>query len=312
MNKWLPSRKLVLFFGTLTLIIVGFFLISNFKNNKISYKTNNKEINSLVKYVFLNQSDKDTDGDGLKDWEENLWRTDINNKDTDGDGLSDGDEVKEGRNPLVKGPNDYIDKESFKKNFYKEDGNETANLGKELISEYLSLKDFGYINDKNKGEIIDYMVKDKLNEIEKEQEKIKNYTLDDLNIIEKNDSVSLNNYLEEIKKILEEEGKDIPNSLAIVKDSLEKKDKEILNELNKNILMSENIIKRFLEIETPSNLKNEHLELINLVSKIENEVKSMKVIFEDPIKSMLNIKNYQENTINLIKKFQEINLKAKK
>jgi hypothetical protein len=36
----------------------------------------------------------DSDADGLKDWEESLWRMDLNNKDTDGDGIGDLAEVQ--------------------------------------------------------------------------------------------------------------------------------------------------------------------------------------------------------------------------
>ena len=36
---------------------------------------------------------RDTDGDGLLDWEESLWDTDPNNKDTNGDGVSDSVEI---------------------------------------------------------------------------------------------------------------------------------------------------------------------------------------------------------------------------
>ena len=47
---------------------------------------------------------KDTDGDGLSDYEEKyLYGTDPKNPDTDRDGLKDGDEVKRGRNPLGPG-----------------------------------------------------------------------------------------------------------------------------------------------------------------------------------------------------------------
>lgn len=49
---------------------------------------------------------KDSDGDGLKDWEEAIWRTDIANPDTDGDGTPDGEEVEKNRDPRIAGPND--------------------------------------------------------------------------------------------------------------------------------------------------------------------------------------------------------------
>lgn len=50
----------------------------------------------------------DTDNDGLKDWEEELYKTNPNNPDTDADGYLDGEEVNSGHNPLVKAPGDEI------------------------------------------------------------------------------------------------------------------------------------------------------------------------------------------------------------
>jgi hypothetical protein len=45
----------------------------------------------LASYVV-----KDTDSDGLPDWQETLYGTDVNKADTDGDGISDGEAVKRG------------------------------------------------------------------------------------------------------------------------------------------------------------------------------------------------------------------------
>lgn len=45
----------------------------------------------------------DTDSDGLLDFEEEEFGTDINNPDTDGDGFWDGEEVRQGYNPLGSG-----------------------------------------------------------------------------------------------------------------------------------------------------------------------------------------------------------------
>ena len=48
----------------------------------------------------------DSDHDGLKDWEEEIYQTDPAKQDTDGDGTPDGDEVAANRDPVVAGPND--------------------------------------------------------------------------------------------------------------------------------------------------------------------------------------------------------------
>lgn len=50
----------------------------------------------------------DTDGDGLRDWEEDLWGTQKNNTDSDSDGVSDGDEVTASTDPRVFGPQKLI------------------------------------------------------------------------------------------------------------------------------------------------------------------------------------------------------------
>ena len=52
---------------------------------------------------FYLQTGTDGDGDGLLDWEERLWQSQVNQVDSDGDGTNDGAEVKQGRNPILAG-----------------------------------------------------------------------------------------------------------------------------------------------------------------------------------------------------------------
>jgi len=56
--------------------------------------------------TVIESQNKDSDNDGLKDWQEDLFQTDKNNPDTDADGYLDGEEVDSGHNPLVKSPGD--------------------------------------------------------------------------------------------------------------------------------------------------------------------------------------------------------------
>lgn len=51
---------------------------------------------------------RDSDEDGLKDWEEIFYKTDPQNPDTDGDGTLDGVEIAKNRDPLKAGPDDKL------------------------------------------------------------------------------------------------------------------------------------------------------------------------------------------------------------
>ena len=91
------------FIGALLIIIAAF----------IAYRSANTDANDMLavnipnlQKIVAETASIDTDEDGLKDWEETLFKTDPKNSDTDGDGTSDGDEIDQKRNPLVQGPDD--------------------------------------------------------------------------------------------------------------------------------------------------------------------------------------------------------------
>lgn len=78
---------------------------------------------------------RDSDGDGLKDWEESIYGTDPLNPDTDGDGYLDGEEIYSGHDPLIPanapGGDAYVKFAS--KNRKKGEKPENANLTQGLV-----------------------------------------------------------------------------------------------------------------------------------------------------------------------------------
>ncbi|KKT19005.1 MAG: Thrombospondin type 3 repeat superfamily protein [Parcubacteria group bacterium GW2011_GWB1_43_8] len=109
---YLPNKKILFLLFFILLIFVGWFYFSDYKNKQAEYVAYKEKSPLVVAMDQTSQLDKDSDGDGLKDWEELLWKTDSNKADTDGDGTNDNEEITLNRNPLKAGPNDKIsDKE---------------------------------------------------------------------------------------------------------------------------------------------------------------------------------------------------------
>ncbi|MBI4709343.1 MAG: hypothetical protein HY764_04030 [Candidatus Portnoybacteria bacterium] len=104
----LENRKKSIFAAGVILLILllvfGSFFYAEGKFNPINlFKKIGKgtaSVTSAIKDKF-----KDSDNDGLRDWEEAKYGTDINNQDSDGDGYLDGEEVASGYNPMQKGSN---------------------------------------------------------------------------------------------------------------------------------------------------------------------------------------------------------------
>jgi len=101
-KEFLKKYAVYIFYFSVIFLLI-FFIYRNFSVTKEFEK--NAEIAKNIKKqkVLEKKEQKDTDGDGLKDWQEVLYRTDPELADSDGDGISDGDEVKNGTDPAKYG-----------------------------------------------------------------------------------------------------------------------------------------------------------------------------------------------------------------
>jgi len=105
------SRKTIFIALAAIVVVGGAVAYIEFKNNADVYESQSPSGLTAVERQIIT---RDADEDGLADWEEVLWKTNIKNADTDGDGANDAEEIKANRNPLVKGPDDKLDSATIK------------------------------------------------------------------------------------------------------------------------------------------------------------------------------------------------------
>ncbi|MEK9166408.1 MAG: hypothetical protein AAB846_01610 [Patescibacteria group bacterium] len=229
----------------------------------------------------------DTDKDGLKDWEETLWKTDPKSPDTDGDGAPDGEEVRAGRNPSVKGPNDVHDgappqignaagKESGEGNLTDAFTQALSNtIGPRVAQGVpLSADDISgikkYLPDKNK-------ILGQVPEI----------TSADLVIAGENDPASVKKYFASVYAVYEKTVVPLKeDDLQILMEYLRQNKPEELNKIDNILHQLDLSIAGIKKIPVPAGYENYTVKEVNYAAKTKRAVEIIRHADTDPISAM--------------------------
>lgn len=150
----------------------------------------------------------DRDNDGLKDWEESIFKTDPDKPDTDGDGTIDGEEITQNRDPLVAGPLD----PAVSSNAASEEGNKYAvlrgmaeqdNLTKLISNQVLKETGLGGLLNPKNAQQISGRILAMIDELKKHGPKFSESTIPDEMIIvaDAQDTQHIKNYFNAIAAI---------------------------------------------------------------------------------------------------------------
>lgn len=246
---------------------------------------------------FATEAEKDSDNDGLRDWEEGLWKTELENPDSDGDGTPDGEEVRNKRNPTKAGPDDIYKsiEESPLGDVAKEMEAEksltlTDIFARDFMSGYFALKDAGQYTDETRDKFIKTLFASIDNAPTKE------YTLADLNITQKSDRETLRQYGNTLGEIALKyrrlaEGKE----LRIVDSAVKQENPEKLAELAPILTEYESFIESYRTMPVPLVVYEIHLELLNINAAVKDAIVAMSRLFDDPMGGTAGLSTYRKS-----------------
>lgn len=298
---YLPSKNFVKIVGSFLVILgLGYLVLFLWNKNLVGNPAQSSPQTNIV--AGEAETSKDTDNDGLLDWEEALWRTNPEITDTDGDDTNDGDETKNGRDPKLAGicnEKTCTDKlqspeEPTKNKSSEEPGTFTAKIAQEFGKNYFAGK--GIVG----GEALSAQTQQSLaNSITLGIEQgVAAYQ----NVFKKEDIkisklLSPKIYLDNLGGAFSKNFKNIKTSEIDIINFV------ISGNYFENVKLFDPLIEAyknmtlFLQKETvPEKYTDLHLEVLNIMQNTLFAVRSMKNIEEDPAKAIVGIRLYQKET----------------
>jgi len=296
----LKNKRILWALFAVVFVVLLFLIKNNFFREKSQEE---KAEEAFAKETLLNLVNKDTDGDKILDWEENLWGTNPIKEDTDDDGKKDDVEIAEmKKNNGVGGENG-------------ESGqalSQTDKFSQELFATVATLSQAGEIDQETIDKLSDSLA------VQIASSPIRKvYAMKEINVL-------LDNSVEAIKKYdkattdLSKKYQFDANSISILAESIingEEIDAEKLTKLDPIIKEGKQMINELIRIPVPSEFADLHLKLTNAFERLVENLSDIRKFENDVMPALSAVSQYENNSIALeeaIKKLNELFVKKLK
>ena len=235
--------------------------------------------------------DIDSDSDGLKDWEETLWKLDPHNPDTDGDGIPDAEEVKKKITEIdAKSETEDSNENGIEGESYTTD-TETDIISKKLFAEYINLKQSGNFNEESVAAVANNLVAEELNN----KKVIQYYFPKDIKTFPSDNKVLLKSYGNSFALIRTKYQKQyLENPLVKEGETANLVDPEFLKGLIRVSEVYKNMAVELSRIATPKDLLQTHMEILNNYMASSDGLKELSLLSSDPVMGMIGTQRHME------------------
>jgi len=245
--------------------------------------------------VNAENAGRDTDGDGLLNWEETLYGTDPNKSDTDGDGMSDADEAAQGADPLVFGTD------------VKKDGvyiapsalSSTEAVARELFAGYAGARQRGALDRNQIENSIEDIVGRRLGDASRAPQ----FTLAD---IKTENDVTVDAYAGSVSRALKEADTVREYELSVFARAVEKNRDIELEKLKATVSVYTSIQRALLALEVPPDIVNEHLAFVNSVASLAHEVERLSTWSGDPFDALVLVGDYSDAENEMVARLNDL------
>lgn len=279
----MKDRALIVLGLLVLMLIITFVLPSSWLGNIGSSQSKYKQAQQdllVVKNLENGSLNEDTDGDGLKNWEELLRGTNPNVKDNPDQNIN-GSSTTENVKTLAK--DDPLNDENnltaqFAKNSYT--------LANYLDANKISSQDT--VNNLSQG-LIDGEINKLL---------IKKYTETDLNIINKNDGDTLKVYGNQLSTYLINYYINVLSidEMSILKKYADSKDTSDFKKIKTKVDMLDKLQNSLKSMSVPSMAVKNHINLLNSTNSYEEALKNIEAIDKDPLRAVAGYQSLNEIT----------------
>lgn len=283
---WLKYKKIFLI-----LIAVAFVVALFFVKNKSVFKNRNQSGLAYDNMTVEELVNKDTDQDGIPDWEEKLWGTDPIKKETT-PGIPDTTAIESLKN-------EQLTKDQGGKQTAITDETkltQTEKFSREFFSTITALNQNGALDQATIDKITDSLTSQIQN-----SSSGKVFLLSDIKTTADNSVISIQKYSNSINNIFSKystkEG--VPEILKEFTGDGNNENPAALAKLGPIIDQTKKISNELLKTNVPSSLASIHLEMINGLEKLISNMNDIRHFDSDVIVSMGGISQYENNAVLL-------------
>lgn len=301
-STYISSHKNLATSALVALAILAVGIAINWKsplNNELAEQ--NLPSGSLAIATSTNMTDRDSDADGLPDWEEHLYGSDVLKFDSDGDGTPDGEEVREGRDPSRKNtstgttPDDMLS--TLIDPHFATSATDILGIKKEFFAKFLT---------QQAGEIRQNTYLNLLKSFDAKKVTPTNQMVD-LNISSDNSPEALHAYGNAFGEIIKKYTKRThATEQEIVAEALKSSSTPILKQLQLPAIDYKNFSGDLKTLKTPSIMAQYQLQIVNGYQQMSLGLLAMQQLFIDPVVGAGGYEAYTKGKTDVIDGYANI------